>query len=63
MIVVIVEGPSDKGFIEGLCERLRAKCLVLTMRGNGLDKARRLLGIHEGRPRILVKDLKGPPEL
>jgi hypothetical protein len=33
------------------------------MKGNRLDKARRLLGIHEGRPRILVKDLKGPPEL
>ncbi len=63
MIVVIVEGPSDKGFIEGLCGRLRVKCLVLVMRGNMLDKARRLLGIHEGRPRILVKDLRGPPEL
>ncbi len=39
------------------------KCLVLIMRGNRLGKVRRLLGIYEGRPRILVKDLKGPPEL
>jgi hypothetical protein len=37
LIVVIVEGPSDKGFIEGLCERLRAKCHMLIMRGNRLD--------------------------
>ncbi len=63
MMVVIVEGPSDKGFIEGLCGRLGVKCLVLTMRGSGLGKVRRLLGTYEGRPRILVKDLKGPPEL
>jgi hypothetical protein len=61
LIVVIVEGPSDKGFIEGLCGRLGAKCLVLIMRGNRLDKARRLLKIYEDHPRILVKDLKGSP--
>jgi hypothetical protein len=61
LIVVIVEGPSDKGFIEGLCGRLGVKCLVLIMRGNRFDKARRLLRIYEGHPRILVKDLKGSP--
>jgi len=63
LIVVVVEGPSDKGFIEGLCGRLGVKCLVLVMKGNRLGKVRRLLRTYEGRPRILVKDLKGPPEL
>jgi len=46
--LVIVEGPTDEGFIKGIAEKLRARCKVLIMRGNRADKAYRLLEDHIG---------------
>ncbi len=60
MIIVIVEGPSDAGFIEGLARRLEIRCKVLLMRGNRPRKAVRLVKLgHFNTPEkvVVLKDV------
>jgi len=57
--LVIVEGPSDKGFIEGIAEKIAVKCKVRLMRGNRPEKAARIAKSHfrgAGKA-IILKDL------
>jgi len=57
-IVVIVEGPSDQGFIEELLERLRKDSKVIIMRGNRPYKASRYIKTYSYAEKILLlKDL------
>jgi hypothetical protein len=46
--LVIVEGLTDKGFIEGIAEKLQTRCKVQPMRGNKPDKVSRLLKAFAG---------------
>ena len=55
-LLVIVEGPSDSGFVEALCERLGQSCKVLVMRGNNPGKAKRMLRSVEFSKAIVLKD-------
>jgi hypothetical protein len=57
--LVIVEGLTDKAFIEGVAEKLEAKCKVQFMRGNKPEKASRLLKTYAGEfnQAIILKDL------
>jgi len=41
--LVVVEGESDKGFVEGLAEKLSLEVRVLKMRGNRPNKAIRIV--------------------
>jgi len=43
VITVVVEGPSDAGFIEEVCRRVGVECRVLITRGNRVDKVARLI--------------------
>jgi len=55
-LLLIVEGPSDSGFVETLCKKLEQSCKVLTMRGNNLDKAKRMLKSMEFSKAIILKN-------
>ncbi|MEM2441943.1 MAG: hypothetical protein QXX99_06195 [Candidatus Bathyarchaeia archaeon] len=57
--LVIVEGVTDRSFVEGIAKKLRIRCKVLQMRGNRPDKIRRLLIAYTKRIReaIVLKDL------
>lgn len=57
--LIIVEGLTDKGFIEGIAEKLRIPCKVHPIRGNRPDKVRRLLKAlaREFSKSIILKDL------
>lgn len=57
--LIIVEGITDKSFIEGIAEKLQTRCKVHPMRGNKPDKIRRLLMAfaEEIRKAIILKDL------
>jgi hypothetical protein len=58
-ILVIVEGTTDIGFIEGITERLQVTCRVHLMRGNRPEKASRILVALQGEfeRAIVLKDL------
>ncbi|MCC6003553.1 MAG: hypothetical protein LM590_04360 [Thermofilum sp.] len=65
MIYVVVEGPSDEGFIEGIAKRIGVtEIKVHRMRGNRLDKLRRLVNAlyTEGKV-IVLKDEHWNPSL
>jgi hypothetical protein len=57
--LIIVEGLTDKGFIEGIAEKLQAQCKVHIMRGNRPEKVSRLLKAFMGEfnKAIILKDL------
>lgn len=57
--LIIVEGLTDKGFIEGIAEKLQTPCKVHPIRGNKPDKVRRLLQVFAGEfdKAIILKDL------
>lgn len=58
--LVVVEGSSDEGFVEGIAERLGIRCKVLLMRGNKPNKAGRIIRSFSGlRKAIVLKDLHG----
>jgi len=58
--LIVVEGPSDEGFIEGIAERLGIRCKILPMRGNKPNKAGRIIRSFSGlRKAIVLKDLHG----
>jgi hypothetical protein len=57
LILVIVEGPTDKAFLENLCRRLKFPCKVLIMRGNRPEKAARLIRTFNARKKFVLKDL------
>jgi len=61
MIAIIVEGVSDKGFIEGIADRLKITCRVRLMRGNRPNKAIRLIKsvsvLRDINKIIFLKDL------
>jgi len=66
--LIIVEGLTDKGFIEGIVEKLQVPCRVRIMRGNRPERASRLLKALMGEfsKAIVLKDLhraveKQPP--
>lgn len=42
MILIIVEGQSDRGFVKALCDRLNVRCDVKVARGNRPSKVARL---------------------
>jgi 5S rRNA maturation endonuclease (ribonuclease M5) len=44
-ILIIVEGPTDRAFIDSIAERLNISCKVICMRGNEPKKADRWLRI------------------
>ncbi len=58
-ILVLVEGPSDKGFVEEILRRLGLKPRVLVMRGNRPEKAVRYLKAQKGDydKAVILKDL------
>lgn len=57
-MLVIVEGLTDKGFIEGIAEKLQKPCKVHPMRGNNPEKARRILKAHtDFEKAMILKDL------
>lgn len=56
--LVIVEGKTDKGFIEGIAEKLQKLCKVRPMRGNKPEKIRRILkASYDFEKAIILKDL------
>ena len=56
--LIIVEGLTDKGFIEGIAEKLQKPCKVHPMRGNKPEKVRRILASdREFEKAIILKDL------
>jgi hypothetical protein len=57
--LIIVEGLTDKGFIEGIAEKLQATCKIYVMRGNRPEKVSRLLRAFAGEfnKAIILKDL------
>ena len=57
--LIIVEGPSDKGFIEGITEKVGIKCKVKLMRGNRPEKAARIAKSYfrDTGKAIILKDL------
>ncbi|MEM0488814.1 MAG: hypothetical protein QW707_06400 [Candidatus Bathyarchaeia archaeon] len=57
--LVIVEGATDRSFVEGIAEKLRIQCKVLQMRGNRPDKIRRLLIAYAKKvgEAVVLKDL------
>jgi len=57
--LIIVEGLTDKGFIEGIVEKLQVPCKVRIMRGNRPERASRLLKALMGEfsKAIVLKDL------
>lgn len=56
--LVIVEGLTDKGFIEGVTEKLQKPCKVYPMRGNKPEKVRRILkASYDFEKAIILKDL------
>ncbi|HDJ89622.1 MAG TPA: hypothetical protein ENG40_02895 [Thermoprotei archaeon] len=61
MIAIIVEGVSDRGFIEGIADRLKITCRVRLMRGNRPNKAVRLIKsvsvLRDINKIIFLKDL------
>jgi hypothetical protein len=58
-ILIIVEGLTDKGFIEGIAEKLQVACKIHVMRGNRPEKVSRLLRTLAGEfnKAIILKDL------
>jgi hypothetical protein len=53
VIPVVVEGSSDEGFIENIIERIRlTEIKVHCIRGNRLDKPRRLVNARIQRERL-----------
>ncbi|MEM1936533.1 MAG: hypothetical protein QXD14_07440 [Sulfolobales archaeon] len=57
--LVIVEGTTDRSFVEGIAEKLQIRCKVLQVKGNRPEKVRRLLiayaeGVGEA---VVLKDL------
>lgn len=61
MIVIVVEGVSDEGIIDGICDKLFVKRKILLMRGNNPKKAVRLINSIRMRMDfdkiIMLKDL------
>ena len=58
-VLVIVEGPSDKGFIEGLLQKLKIKGKVIIMKGNRPSKAIRYTKHYSDYDKIiLLKDFE-----
>jgi len=58
--LVVVEGESDEGFVEGMAERLGIRCRVCRMRGNKPNKIGRIIRSFSGlRKAIVLKDLHG----
>ncbi len=57
--LIIVEGLTDRGFVEGIVEKLQVKCKVHPMRGNRPEKVSRLLKALTGEfdKAIILKDL------
>jgi len=57
--LIIVEGLTDKGFIEGVAEKLQIACKIHVMRGNRPEKVSRLLRTLAGEfnKAIILKDL------
>ena len=66
MIAIIVEGVSDRGFIEGIADRLKIACRVRLMRGNRPNKAVRLIKsvsvLRDINKIIFLKDLHAQDE-
>ena len=66
MIAIIVEGVSDRGFIEGIADRLKITCRVRLMRGNRPNKAVRLIKsvsvLRDINKIIFLKDLHAQDE-
>ncbi|MCS7385830.1 MAG: hypothetical protein NDF55_03680 [archaeon GB-1867-005] len=65
-ILILVEGPSDKGVIQKITEKLNVKAKILLMRGNRPNKAIRLIKAALTRKPyskiIILKDLHKHPE-
>lgn len=59
-ILILVEGDSDRGFVEGLCKHLKLDCDVMIMRGNRYEKAGRIINamksIRQFRKIVVLKD-------
>ncbi len=57
--LIIIEGPSDKGFVEEIAKRLNVMSKVIIMRGNRPDKiARYVRAYHKDYDKIIIlKDL------
>jgi hypothetical protein len=56
--LIIVEGHTDKAFIEGITEKLQKPCKIHPMRGNKPEKVRRILASdREFEKAIILKDL------
>jgi len=57
--LIIVEGLTGKGFIEGVAEKLQIACKIHVMRGNRPEKVSRLLRTLAGEfnKAIILKDL------
>ena len=64
--LVLVEGESDEGFVQGLAKRLGLEIKILKMRGNRPDKAVRLIkAVLESQSfskAIILKDQHSYPE-
>jgi len=58
-ILVLVEGPSDKGFVEDILKRLGLKPRVIVMRGNRPEKAVNHIKAQKGSydKAVILKDL------
>jgi len=59
--LIIVEGPTDKAFVEVMAKRLRVACKTYIARGNKPEKVTRLLRASAGAfsKAIILKDLHG----
>jgi len=64
VIALLVEGPSDAGFVEELCKKIGVRCEVYVLRGNRVEKAIRMARSLAGGSRrvshiFLLKDTHG----
>jgi hypothetical protein len=64
MIHIIVEGPSDEGFVKGVARKVGAAVRVYRMRGNRPDKLKNLVEkLHPEGKVIVSKDEHWNPNL